>query len=69
MREVIVTLEHCKRLKYCARGMRDFFRRHELDWPRFRERGLPAETFEATGDAMAIAAAQLARQEQEGAEQ
>lgn len=64
----IVTLEHCRRLRYCSRGMRAFFARHALDWQAFRERGLPADEIEATGDAMAIAAARLARTEQQGAQ-
>lgn len=62
---IIVTLDHCRRLGYCARGMRAFFARNELDWQRFRAEGLPAEEVEQTGDAMAIAAARLARDEHE----
>ena len=63
MNEPVVTLEHCRRLGYCARGMRAFFASHGLDWTAFREMGLPAPTIEATGDAMAIRAAELARAE------
>ncbi len=59
----IVTLEHCRRLGYCSRGLRAFFARHRLDWDAFRASGLPAESIEATGDAMAIEAASLARSE------
>ena len=59
----LVRLEHCRRLGYCARGMREFLRRHGLDWEQFRREGLPAAQIEATGDAMAIAAARLAREE------
>lgn len=62
MTDPLVTLEHCRALRYCARGMRAFFVRHELDWQRFRADGLPASELEATGDAMAIAAARLARE-------
>jgi hypothetical protein len=57
----LVTLEHCRALGYCAFGMRAFFRAHGLDWTTFRERGLPADVIAATGDAMAIRAAELAR--------
>jgi hypothetical protein len=46
--------------------MRAFFARHGLDWPRFRAEGLPAEQIEATGDAMAARAAELARADREG---
>lgn len=59
----LVTLKHCRRLHYCSSGLRAFCDRHGLDWRELRERGLPAETIEATGDAMGIAAANLARKE------
>ncbi len=63
MTEPIVTLAHCRALGYCARGMRTFFAQHGLDWQQFRERGMPADQIEATGDAMAQRAAALAREE------
>lgn len=63
MTEPLVKLDHCRALGYCARGMREFFALHGLDWQAFREAGLPADTIEATGDAMAVAAANLARQQ------
>lgn len=61
--EPVVTLAHARALGYCAKGMRAFAERHGLDWQAFRDQGLPATTMEATGDAMAIAAARRARQE------
>ena len=63
MNEAIVTLAHCRALGYCARGMRAFFAQHGLDWQAFRDRGTPAAEIEATGDAMAMRAAALAREE------
>lgn len=63
MSEPLVTLEHCRALHYCARGMREFCVRHNLDWQKFREEGMPADVVEATGDGMAQQAAQLARAE------
>lgn len=63
MSEPIVTLEHCRRLGYCAKGMRAFFAERGMDWQTFMECGLPAEVIEATGDDMAIQAAALARNE------
>ncbi len=49
---MIVTLSDARELGYCSRGMRDFFRRHGLDWSRFIREGLPADDLLATGDAM-----------------
>ena len=60
-----VTLAHTRALGYCAKGMRAFCEQHGLDWEALRTVGIPAETIEATGDAMAIAAARRARQDQE----
>lgn len=69
MSDPAVTLEHCRALGYCARGMRAFFASNGLDWDEFRARGLPASTIEATGDAMAQRAAALARQSEQKGEQ
>lgn len=43
--------------------MRAFFARHGINWDDFRSNGVSASTLEATGDAMAIAVAKLARDE------
>ncbi len=63
MTEAIATIDHARRLGYCSRGMRAFFELHALDWQQFRDRGLPADVIEATGDAMAIKVAALARED------
>lgn len=47
--------------RYCVAGTRAFFLRHGMDWRGFLRNGLPAEAFEATGDAMAIKLAAHAR--------
>lgn len=62
---VLVKLEHARGAGYCARGMRLFAKQNDLDWERFITVGIPAEDLEATGDAMAISAAQNARAEAE----
>lgn len=56
-----IRMEHIRKAKMCSRGARDFFRRHDLDWSRFLAEGLPAEVFEATGDAMALRLVEVAR--------
>jgi len=50
-------------MRYCNRGTRDFFSRHNLDWSEFVRNGLPEEVILATGDAMAIAVVEFARRE------
>ena len=64
---VVVKVEHCRRLGYCARGMREFFLLHGMDWSSFVRDGVPADALAATGDDMALAAVRLAEKEQ-GAE-
>lgn len=59
--QVLVRLEHMRSLRYCSRGARDFFERNGLDWATFIKEGLPVEQIEATGDAMALKLAEVAR--------
>jgi hypothetical protein len=61
--EPLVKLEHVRALHYCSRGLRIWFERNGLDWPEFCRNGLPASQIEAVDDAMAQAAAKLAREE------
>ena len=58
-----VTIQHFRRLGYCARGSRRFFSRHDLDWTSFVREGIDAGELRATGDAMVIRAAELAEAE------
>lgn len=58
---VIVRMEHVRAARMCSRGARAFFLRHGLDWERFLQEGLPVEQIEATGDAMALQVAEVAR--------
>ncbi|MGD9671809.1 MAG: hypothetical protein AB7U75_22640 [Hyphomicrobiaceae bacterium] len=39
---------------YCTKGTREFFARHGLCYRTFVFDGIPAETLERTGDAMAL---------------
>lgn len=59
----MVTVAHMREAKLCARGARQFAARHNLDFNRFIATGLPASEFEATGDAIALLVAKLARDE------
>jgi hypothetical protein len=59
--QVLVKMEHIRAARMCSRGARTFFERHGLDWRKFLKDGLPAETLEATGDAMALQVVEVAR--------
>jgi hypothetical protein len=51
---------------YCARGARQFFARHGLDWPAFLRTGIAGEMLVETRDAMALRAVRHAEDEARG---
>lgn len=57
-----VKMNHIRAAKMCSRGARQWFERHGLDWSTFLREGLPVEEIEATGDAMALRVARVARE-------
>lgn len=42
MNDPVLTMEHMRKLGYCARGVRAFFERYELDYSKFLSDGIPA---------------------------
>lgn len=65
MNGVRVQVRHMRALGFCLKGCRAFYAAHGLDWKACLREGTPAEQVEATGDAMAVRAAALARKEAE----
>jgi hypothetical protein len=61
MTDLVVTHADMRSLGYCNRGARAWFARHQLDWSRFIDQGLPAPLLLATGDALAEAVVDAAR--------
>lgn len=68
---VLVTVQHLHsvpnfngRSGFCARGAREWARRHGVDWASFVRDGVEADVLLATGDAMALRLVQHARAEQ-----
>ena len=66
---MIVTMRHARTIPgfspkpgFCARGMRAFAQRHDIDLRAFARDGIPAATLEATGDAFALALVKWARE-------
>ena len=60
---VLIGMKDVRKMKWCAKGARDFCTRHRIDWQAFRTTGVPAEVMLATNDAMAI---QLVKAAQNG---
>lgn len=46
---------------YCGSGMQRWFKRHNLDFAKFLVSGVSSAELEATGDAMALKAVEIAR--------
>jgi hypothetical protein len=46
----------------CIPGVRQFYRRHGIDFRKFIKEGTPAESLLATGDAMAAQLVEVARE-------
>lgn len=61
--EARATLEHARRLGYCARGMRRWFAGREYGWQDFVTVGVPVSWLRETGDAMAQAVAEEAERD------
>lgn len=59
--QIKVKMIHVRQAKMCSRGARAFFEKHNLDWQKFLDEGLPVEIIEATGDAMALQVAKVAK--------
>lgn len=62
---VMVFPRHIRAAKLCTRGARAWFNRQGLDWNECIEKGIPDDVLTATGDPLAIRAANVARQEAE----
>ena len=60
-----VTVQDCRALKYCSRGMRDFFTRHGIDWLQFVREGVDAGEL-PQDDAMARDVIAQAKQREAG---
>lgn len=61
--QVIVRMGDLRTLRYCARGVREFFGRYGLDYGDFLQNGVPADKLlkASDNDAMAEAAVEVAR--------
>lgn len=59
----MVTMRHVRQLNLCVHGARAWCARYGYDFRTFAREGLPARLVEATGDAFAVQAAELARKD------
>ncbi|GAB4531983.1 MAG: hypothetical protein Tsb0020_48190 [Haliangiales bacterium] len=65
---ILATVRDLRAADLCHRGARDWFRAQGLSWHEFLARGLPVETLDATGCALArrVTAEARARAAREG---
>lgn len=61
---VTVTVKDVRNMNifYCGTGMYSWFKRNGLDFAKFLESGISSTELEATGDAMALKAVEIARE-------
>jgi len=57
---------HLRKARMCASGARQWCERYGLDWRALFQEGLPVEDVEATGDALGLQVAAVAREEANG---
>lgn len=60
---VMVQMRHLRQAKWCAAGTRAWLAHHGFDQLEFVRHGICAERLEATGDALALRAVRIAREE------
>lgn len=65
MTQITVHVRHVRAAMFCTRGMREWLVHHGFDVTDFVKNGMPIEKWEATGDALALRVASIARKEAE----
>ncbi len=50
---MIITIQECSSRGYCARGMKKFAEKHNLDWIKFVKEGIDEKLLKSTNDGMA----------------
>jgi hypothetical protein len=59
----LVQMRHFRQAQHCAAGIKAMCEKYHADYRELVLRGLPASRLEATGDALAINVARIAREE------
>lgn len=64
MINVVIRMEDCRKLNYCARGVRTFFAKHNLHYMDFLNHGISADILLSASkdDGMARAVVEVARE-------
>lgn len=60
---IMVYHRHMRALGYCNKGLRPWFAGLGISWDAMLKNGVPVDILRATGNAMAIAACELAEKE------
>lgn len=61
--QIYVNVHHCRTLGYCVFAVRRFCTRYDLDFKKLCNGTMPVEEIEATGQAIALHVAAVARKE------
>lgn len=60
---IMVRMRHVRKLNYCSRAARDWFKTHNLNYTEFLQQGIEVTIIESKGDAIGLQVAQVAREE------
>ncbi len=63
-----ITLVDVRALQYCNSGVREFCKKHGIDYSLFIKNGINANELQATNDAMAVALIEHAKQREANCE-
>jgi hypothetical protein len=58
-------IRHIRAAGFCARGAREWARRHNINYTEFLQHGIDCDLLEKTGDHFALTVCRLAREEEE----
>lgn len=67
MSPTVVRMEHCRKLMYCSRGVRELLGRYGFDYSEFLVNGVDAQALleASNNDSMVAAVVEVARGEEE----
>lgn len=57
-------IRHIRQGGYCARGAREWAKRHNINYTEFLQRGIDCDVIEKIGDHFAMTVCRLAREEE-----
>jgi hypothetical protein len=61
--EIMVRVQHIREAHLCTNGARAWFRKYDISWQELLDSGVSVERIVATGDALGLRVADIARKD------